>query len=159
MYEQIKTKPAELTIEVFHNDTIFHCRNRHYFFVNFKKIVENLYELYFAEELFQEFSKILRGLGFDNVDYTKVITPQWSLCSYIVNNIEDAFVIYYDNNTAKIRINFSTTKTNNHFVEVGAIQKSLLYFIGDSGIKDRIESLELKKKQLECEITQLKKSL
>lgn len=157
MYKQIKKEPVKAIIEIVNDELIYHCSNKNYFFVNFKKLVENLYDYYPKEEAQIKFFSILRRFGFSRVNFKYVNTPQWYLCSYTVNEVENAFVIYCDSYSTKIRINIIYLKTDTHCIEQDTEQKSILYFIGVKGIEHHINDLIEKRNKLDSEIKELKK--
>jgi hypothetical protein len=159
MYKKIKTKPAEMTIENYYGDYIYHCRNWNYFFVNFKKIIKVLDKYNTLDKLFDDFYTLLKRLGFKNIKYKWITTPQWNLGTYSVDGVEDAFVIYSDSYSIKIRINLIKTKTRHHYVEQDEEQKSILYFMCEKGIKERIKVLTEKQKAIDDEIKCLKHTL
>lgn len=155
MYEKIKTEPTETTLTIFNDGLIMCGDNTDYFFVDFNKLAKYFYQNLSTKKLFEEFKHALNMINITPVSMNYVITPQWALCTYTVNGVEDSFVIYADSYTAKVRTNFSHIKTSNYYIEPDTQQKSKVYFMGKKGICQRIDELLIKQNEINSEISRL----
>lgn len=153
LYNKIKTKPSEIKIEILNDTYYFRCNNYSLSYVNFNKIAKQLSRGGFIFQ-YVTFTNIIKDLGIHVVGKQHLITEQWCLCKIDVTG--GNIVLFADNYTTKIRVNFEKTESDKGaYIERCDVQTNSVVFYADYEINKRYEKLKEKRKKLDSEIHRL----